>query len=88
MEYVAATSRDPKVGRGIGLRPGLWARIDAYAEHRQRTRNQIIEDILDANVPQIEEVKAGTRATGTGPETEKAGERPERSPATDLRRSI
>lgn len=44
---------DRKVGRGVGLRPSLWARIDAYAETQGKNRNQVIEELLNAYIPAL-----------------------------------
>lgn len=42
---------EAKKGIGIGLRPSLWERIDAYAELQGKSRTQVVEAILEAHIP-------------------------------------
>lgn len=46
-----STSFEPKKAIGIGLRPSLWRRIDAFAEVQGKSRNQVIEEVLSLHVP-------------------------------------
>ena len=48
---VKSTTFEPKKAIGIGLRPSLWQRIDAFANRQGKSRNQVIEDILTLHIP-------------------------------------
>lgn len=48
---IKSPTYEPKVGRGIGLKPSLWQRIDDYAEQQCKSRNQVIEEVLTAYIP-------------------------------------
>ena len=64
---------EAKKAIGIGLRPSLWARIDAYAADQRKSRNQVIEDVLTAHVPCV----ADFRKTHENPPTTEAGQQVE-----------
>lgn len=44
-------AKEPKKPGGIALRPSLWKRIDALAEERGVSRNEVMETCLAANLP-------------------------------------
>lgn len=48
---VKSPTFEPKKAIGVGLRPSLWERIDAYAAAQRKSRNQVIEDVLSAHIP-------------------------------------
>ncbi len=43
-----ATKREVKIPRGVGLRPATWALLDALAERRGVSRNQVIEEVIES----------------------------------------
>jgi len=52
---VKSSTFERKKPIGIGLRPKLWARIDAYAEAVGKSRSQVIEEVLIAHIPETPE---------------------------------
>lgn len=43
--------KETKKPGGIALRPSLWKRIDALAEERGTSRNEVMESCLATNLP-------------------------------------
>lgn len=54
---VKSPTFEPKKAIGIGLRPALWRRIDAYAEAQGKSSNLVIEQILDAQIPAVADLR-------------------------------
>lgn len=50
---VKSPTFEPKKAIGIGLRPSLWERIDRFAAHQKKSRNQVIEEVLTLHVPVV-----------------------------------
>lgn len=48
---------EAKKAIGIGLRPWLWKRIDDYAASQGKSRAQVIEETLTANIPVVENLR-------------------------------
>lgn len=48
--------REKKVASGIALKPSLWARIDGLAILHEKSRNQVMEEILSIHVPSAVEI--------------------------------
>lgn len=40
-------------GRGISLLPALWARIDRLAEAQEKSRSEIVEEVLSLHLPAV-----------------------------------
>lgn len=49
--------KEPKKARGIALRPSLWRRIDAVAERQQKSRNEVMEEVLSLHVPAVDDFR-------------------------------
>ncbi len=45
--------RERKMPGGIALKPSLWRRIELVAETRGTSKNEIMEEVLAANVPYV-----------------------------------
>lgn len=54
---VKSPTFEPKKAIGVGLRPSLWERIDAYAADQGKSRAQVIEEVLTANIPVVPELR-------------------------------
>lgn len=50
-------NRELKKPGGIALRPSLWARIDELADAQDKSRNQVMEEVLSLHLPSL----AGSR---------------------------
>lgn len=47
--------RERKQAGGIALRPSLWKRIEAVADAQGKSKNQVMEAVLDLHVPAVSE---------------------------------
>ena len=54
---VKSATFEPKKAIGIGLRPSLWQRIDAFADAQGKSRNQVIEEILNLHIPAARDLR-------------------------------
>lgn len=45
--------REKKKPGGIALKPSLWARIDRLAEAQDKSRNEVMEEVLSLHVPHV-----------------------------------
>ena len=41
-------------GRGISLLPALWARIDRLAEAQEKSRSEVVEEVLSLHLPEMD----------------------------------
>ena len=70
---VKSPTFEAKKAIGVGLRPSLWERIDRYAAHQGKSRNQVIEDALNAQIPCVanfQNSEESTRITERQPRSE------------------
>lgn len=58
---------EAKKAIGIGLRPSLWRRIDDYAADQGKSRNQVIEETLTANIPVVANLRKSQNSSPTAP---------------------
>lgn len=63
--------RERKQAGGIALRPDLWRRIERVADEQEKSRNQVMEEVLSLHVPAVpDSQKMGeTRHNGATPES-------------------
>jgi hypothetical protein len=62
---VNSPSFEAKKAIGVGLRPSLWMRIDAYAADQGKSRAQVIEEILMANIPVVSTLRKSQDSSRT-----------------------
>ncbi len=69
MERKRIRKRENKVPRGIALRPPLWERIDTIADAQDKSRNEVIEAVLEAHIPSLPDFRNSHSATQSSGET-------------------
>ena len=47
--------RERKVPAGVALPPSLWERIDQVADAQQKTRSEVVCEVLSLHVPVLRE---------------------------------
>lgn len=52
-----STSRERKMPGGIALKPSLWRRIEMVAEADGKSKNEVMEEVLSAHVPRIQDFR-------------------------------
>jgi predicted DNA-binding protein len=62
---VKSPTFEPKKAIGIGLRPTLWERIDAYAAEQGKSRAQVIEETLAAHIPVVSNLRKSQESSTT-----------------------
>ena len=67
MAVKKASKRQPKVPGGIALRPTLWERIDRLAEAQDKSRNQVMEEVLSLHLPVDHDFRKGDNPQDTAP---------------------
>jgi metal-responsive CopG/Arc/MetJ family transcriptional regulator len=56
-------------GKGISLLPTLWARIDRLADAQDKSRSEVVEDVLTAFLPAIDDLRKTQDTTQSVGET-------------------